>query len=433
MGIEENGRSKDYVENVCSKVKNREMHEEIKLELESHIEELSEEFIAQGLSGSEAADKAIAQMGDSTAVGVQLNEIYKQRPEWGIFILTLIFAGVGLLSIYFIESRGVLNNNSSSMFDRTLVFNLFGAILAAGFYFFDYRRIRPFSKYIYIATLLILISTLFTGRRVNGLSYFIIGPISINFVEVSPVLFIISLAGIFDGWDWSNKRNILLALTMLAAPAFIMLAHPSFTAAIIYSVSFIVLMTVSGVSLKYVVSIVGSGVVMFLLLLFTGPSYRIQRFVTFINPEKDPSGGGWIYMQLKNAMHSAGLLGQGFTLKARVIPEVHTDFILTYIVYTFGWAAGVLLIALFLAFILRIAGIARMVRNNYGRMLTSGFAAIFSIEFLWNVLMTLGLAPLGGVGLPFISYGGSQFVLNMVAIGLILSIYSRKNAKKVTV
>lgn len=427
MGINMNNQVKEYISSVCSEIKNREIHEEIKLELENHIEEIAEDYLLQGITEDEAIDRAISQMGDAGIVGRQLNKIHKPRPEWGILVLALLFAGTGLLSMYFIESSGALFNSQGVIFKKTLFFNLVGIGGATLLYFFDYRKIQPFSKHIYIGTLLVLILTLFNGGVINGMKYWTLGPLRINVADISPFLFAFSLAGIFDKWDWKNTKNIIVGLFLLLIPIILMFAYPSLSSAAVYSAVFIVLMAASGVKLRYVLSIVFSGICMFLFLILTGPAYRFQRFFAFINPGKDPLGSGYVNMQIYKLIHSTGLLGHGMTFKRGLLPEAHTDFIFTYIIYTFGWLAGITLMALFITFILRITSMAKTVKNNYGRLLSVSFAAIFAVQILWNVLMTLGLAPLAGVGLPFISYGGSQFLLNMCAIGIISSIYRRKN------
>jgi cell division protein FtsW (lipid II flippase) len=103
---------------------------------------------------------------------------------------------------------------------------------------------------------------------------------------------------------------------------------------------------------------------------------------------------------------NSGLFGQGMTLEPKIIPDLHTDFIFSYITFTFGWVAGGCLVALVILFILRMTRIASLVKDNYARLLVIGFSAIFSIQFVWNIFMNLGLAPISGVGLPFISFGG---------------------------
>lgn len=161
---------------------------------------------------------------------------------------------------------------------------------------------------------------------------------------------------------------------------------------------------------------VGSG---FGLLLFAGITlpYRIRRLLTFINPNQDPLGTGYINIQLNKITHSTGLFGQGFNFP-RVIPEVHTDFVFTYIVHTFGWIAGIILAALVITFLMRLTYSAMIIKNSYGKLLVSGFVTVFAVRFFWNILMNIGLAPIFGVGLPFISYGGSQFIFGMLAMSV---------------
>jgi cell division protein FtsW (lipid II flippase) len=155
--------------------------------------------------------------------------------------------------------------------------------------------------------------------------------------------------------------------------------------------------------------------------------YVIKRLVVFLNPVADPLGNGYLNIQLSKVISHSGFLGQGLTFTPQVLPELHTDFIFAFITYTFGWIASFLLIALVVGFLVRIALIAGQIKIHYGKLLISGFVSILAIQFLWNILMNLGLAPISGVGLPFISYGGSQLVLNAATVGIISSIYRRIN------
>lgn len=195
-----------------------------------------------------------------------------------------------------------------------------------------------------------------------------------------------------------------------------------------YLIAFGILMGVSGINLKYLfmmsISAVG-----FLLFWGLASFYRMERFLIFLNPGKDPQGGGWLNIQLNKATHSVGFWGQGFNLDPRSIPQVSTNFIFTYIVYTFGWIAGIMLAVIIAAFLVRIARIAVVTRNSFGKLLVSGFVTAFGVQFIWNVLMNLSLAPISGIELPFISYGGSQFVTNMIAVGIILNVYKLNVSK----
>lgn len=436
MGLSQNYKIQEYVDMVCAQIKYSEVHEDIKSELENHIVEMTEEYISQGISEGEAIDKALCQMGDAVTIGRQLNETHKARPEWSLLVLTVLFVSFGLITIYFIETKGALYSAPSSMFLRSLISSLLGICAAVFLYFFDYRKIEKYSKYIYIITLLLLIFTDLKGRPVRGMPWISIGPLHMNFISICSYLFVIALAGILVSLNWDNLKEILYALILIIIPLFFILVSRSFSDTVTYSAVIIALTLVSAMKskLKFILPglLAGSGIGLFALYLINEP-YRMARFFFFIHPDRDPSGMGYIYLQLSKVIHSAGPLGQGFTFQPKVMPEVHTDFIFSYITYTFGWAAAAIFIILAAAYIIRLGRTALVIKNDYGKVLISGFTAIIATEFLWNILMTLGLAPISGVSLPFISYGGSQLIMNMTSLGLILGIYRRKDIVKVSI
>lgn len=428
MCVKQSQRVQEYISSVCLHIKNRKVHEEINAELTGHIEEIVSEHLSAGVAENEAVEKAISRMGDAALVGRQLDKIHRLQPEWSILIITTIFTFIGLLAMYLIESKGALLYNNQ-LFNKSLFSTLLGIAAAFGLYFFDYRKIQAYSKYIYIGTLLVLLFVIHMGTQINGAKAWLnIGPFNVNFVSITPFLFIIALAGLFDNWDWNKSKNVLYGLILCIIPAILMIASPSFSAFATYCVAVLVLMVMSGIKLKHILFIIGSGSG---LLLLTAHPYRMKRLLIFLNPHKDPQGVGWINIQLNRATHAAGLFGQGFNFSPGTIPEVHTDFIFTYIVYTFGWLAGIVLAALIVAFLVRVTRTAMVTKNSYGKLLVSGFTAIFSVQFIWNILMNLSLAPISGVGLPFISFGGSQFVISMAAIGIVSNVYRWRNAGKV--
>jgi cell division protein FtsW (lipid II flippase) len=385
-----------------------------------------EEYLQQGLSEKEAVKQALAQMGDADIIGKQLDLVHKPKPEWTILLLSFLFVNIGLLAMYFIQKQSLLIYDSI-LFEKSLLYSLMSLIFIIGLYFFDYRKLERFSKHFYIGTLLILIFTVFWGIQVKGSnSWLAIGPFIVNVVAVIPFLFIAALAGIFNKWDWSSPLKLVQGLALIAIPFIFILMAPSLSTGAVYVLAAMVLMIVSGAKLKQIILIPGSFLAVLILSMITVPN-RLNRFFIFLNPESDPSGSGWLNIQLSKIISDSGLFGQGLTFDPQIIPELHTDFIFAFITYTFGWIASILLIVFVVMFLVRIAGIARQVKNDYGRLLISGFVSIMAIQFLWNILMNLGLAPLSAVGLPFISYGGSQLIINAAIVGIISSIYRRKN------
>lgn len=427
MGLIDNKKIQDYIREVCSQVKFRDVHQDIRLELEAHIEEIAEEYIELGFSEEEAVNKAIAQMGDADIVGKQLNKVHKPKPEWSVLLFSFIFINIGLLAMYFIQKQSLLTYDPQ-IFEKSLLYSAMALICIIGFYFFDYRKLEKYSVHIYLGTLLILIFTVLLGNSVNGSRCWLgIGPFNINFVAISPLLFIVALAGIFNKWDWNSTVKLIQALGLFLVPLFLILSAPSVSTGSIYALAFMVLMIASGAKLKKVFFIVGPVVIAILVLPILTAPYRLARILSFIDPAKDPSGSGYLNMQLSKIFSNSGLWGQGLTFDTQVLPELHTDFIFAFITYTFGWVASILLITFVVLFLVRIANIARQIKVNYGRLLIIGFVSILSVQFLWNIFMNLGLAPISGVGLPFISYGGSQLIINAITVGIISSIYRRKN------
>jgi len=431
MGLNHNDKIQAYINQVCTQVRLRDIHQDVRLELEAHILEAVEEHLSQGSSEEEAIEKAIAQMGDPETIGKQLNQVHKPKPEWIVLLFSFLFINTGLLAMYFIQKQGLLT--SIQIFEQSLFFSFIGLVSIIVLYFFDYRKLEKYSKHIYLGTLLLLIYTILFGRQVSGSrAWLSIGPFSINFVANSPLLFVVSFAGLLNNWDWRNFYKLLQGLALLGIPLLLYFAVPSISTGVIYIVACMVLMFASGAKSKEIASIPVLFLTLLTLAVLIEP-YRLKRlknFFIFFNPENDPLGLGYLNIQLRKIIINSGFWGQGLTFELRLLPELHTDFIFAFITYTFGWIASILLISFVVLFLIRIARIARQVKLTYAKLLISGIISILSIQFLWNILINLGLAPLSGVGLPFISYGGSQLVTNAITVGIILSIYRRRNVSQ---
>ncbi|MCW2278714.1 FtsW/RodA/SpoVE family cell cycle protein [Heliophilum fasciatum] len=393
MGTVRDVKIDEYIEKVCSQIKFREVHQEIKLELKGHLEELIEELLSDGLSEEQAVDKAILQMGSFQSLGKKLNEIHKPKPEWSILSLSLIFLIISIFSMYLIERQGILP--VTSIFTRSLIFMVIGMLMVTGFYLFDYRKLEPYSRHIYWGISSILFLTIIFGSQVNGKSYFSIAGISIDVVEISPMLFAVALAGIFKNWNWSEKVSALQGLALCIIPVALIISSGSFSSSMIMFVACITLMIVTGAGVLNYLSIFGFYSLTILAFVIM---YKIQGFSVFVFSIGTSQGAG-----------------------------IHTDFVFTYILHTFGWVVSIVLIALIIIFHVRLLKVIGVAKNNYAKLMINGFISIFAVQYMWNILMNLGFVPITGIGLPFISYGGSQLLLNAMSLGLISSIYRRRN------
>jgi cell division protein FtsW (lipid II flippase) len=280
MGLIDNQKIENYIREVCSRVRFRDIHQDVKMELAAHIEEITEEHINRGVSEEEAVDRALAQMGDADLIGKQLNKVHKPKPEWSVLLISLLFINIGLLAVYLIQKQGLLAYDTP-IFERSLFYSLVSFIAIVGLYYFDYRKLEKYSKHIYLGTLLVLIFTIFWGVQANGCrSWLVLGPLKINFVTVSPVLFVVALAGMLNHWDWSKSLKLVQAIALFAVPLFLILLAPSIPTGAIFIVSCIVLMIVSGAKMKQVIVTVGSFMALLILPMITEP-YILNRLLHF--------------------------------------------------------------------------------------------------------------------------------------------------------
>lgn len=422
MGLIDNEKMDEYLSSICCQISNLKIHSDIQDEVRGHIEEIALEYIEGGFSEDEAINNALAQMGDASLIGRELNKVHRQRPEWSIVILASIFTLLGLSIIFLIDSIGILQY---SLFSKSIICALVGFSLAAFLYYFDYMKIKDYSKYLYLATTTVMLLTLIFGKTIDGKPYLFIGT-AINLIDVSPLLLTVSFAGILSKLNWSETRQFAYVSILVIVPIILMIASHSSSALLTYCTSVIILLIASGIKIKNILILMTSCLAAFILCLFKEPYYT-QKFLFFLNTKGELAGSEFLKFQLDKLIHSAGIWGQVSTFDGIMPPEVHTDFIFTYIVYTFGWVAGVLLSLLVILFLIRISSIAFYVKSSYGKLLVSGFTAIFSVQFVWNILMNLGIAPITSMALPFISYGNSQFIINLAVVGLISNIYKQKN------
>ncbi|SHK39849.1 FtsW/RodA/SpoVE family cell cycle protein [Desulforamulus aeronauticus] len=429
MSIERNQQVQEYLNHVCSHIKWVEVHEQVKQELLSHIEDRVAEYSAEGISEQEAIELAINRMGDSVVLGKQLHKAHKPPTNWKLLSIVAILAGMGLCTLYSVEMQGLLTKKLSvSIFTNSVIYVFFGLAVLLGITYFDYRKLKNFGWQLFSGTMFIWLMLLMSpmlGSTTNVKPYLNLGFINIDYIGATPFLLTVALASIFFNKDWSKPNWFVSTIFLLIVPNIFYFMSPSFTGVIIYTAVFLILLSLAGVSKKQLTAIAILPMGFSIFSLVQEP-YLLDRLLTFMNPYHNPLGSGYIYIQSIEAIRSAGLWGQGFTFSGN-LPEFHTDLIFSYIVYTFGWVAGAVVIILAVALTAIMIDLVKRVKDKFGRLLVTGLTSILGLHFLWNILMAVGLAPISGISLPFFSYGGTQTVINMAIIGLVLSVYRRKN------
>ncbi|PRS20642.1 FtsW/RodA/SpoVE family cell cycle protein [Bacillus safensis] len=403
MGLDK--KFEKYVKSVCKRIKNKDVHSNIKLELMDHLYTLKEEAINAGMSEEEAVEQALDQIGDAEILGTQLHETHKVQIDFKMILLVLATCSCGLLVMYFLQFHSDFTNlQNMNIFYKSLAFYLVGLVLIFGLFSFDYRRLLKYSWHLYIGTLGMLIFSMMFGSRVNGILFLRIRDVSINLTEIMPFLLAISLAGIFHNWNWENAYRAWLGVGMMALPIILISTIGFLPATVICLVMCLTVMYVSSANYKQIILLTATGVLYLMFEVFS--LFQADRHRSFFKVHEFSSNG--------------------LQITPYAMSEVHTDWMFTYIIYSFGWLAGLIALLLFVIFIHRVFRTAKRVKMAYGKMVMTGLAAVFAAKYLLSIFTNFGLLPLPGVSIPFMSYGGSHILLEMMAVGLILSIYRRR-------
>jgi len=329
---------------------------------------------------------------------------------------------------------GAIPNNSNT-FSHFLLYVPFGIGAFLFTYFFNYTLLGQYPKIIYIGVFLIAIAGFFIFERVNG---------AYSHVYYSFLLFIPSFAAILYGFRNKGYLGILATGLFYVASTIIFLFGPSFSGLLLLTISCLIILTIAilkgifnvnkivGLAIVYIPTLLTSFFAI-VYLLFTS-SYRFHRFVTILNPEKDPQGAGWQFLMVRKIFAASKPFGaanvnapaQNLNIEY-FLPGWSTDFSLTYIIAKFGLVPGMILIAIMLILITRMFFSVLKQRNTFGFLLSfSAFLAITG-QIILYVLSNLGFIAPFSVNLPFISFGAFGFVLNMALLGLLLSVYRRTN------
>ncbi len=382
---------------------------------------------------------------------------------------------MGLMSIY----SATNGTGDTSLFYRQMAWAFFGMMALAFVYYNDGHIVRDNAYIFYAIGLILLVAVLIFGRKIAGqTSWMRIGFFSFQPSEVVKMATILALARYLsdDNTDIQSIPHLFIALAIAFIPMMLIMLQPDmgtmltilpfvatmlimagFDIYILMLMSFPFILMIAGFFNIYVVITLAVilGIVLFyrhkkfqlhqLFFIGTGLAaglfmnrfsneilkpHQIKRIQTFIDPMSDPQGAGYNALQAKIAISSGGLWGKGFLAgtqtQLRFIPAQWTDFIFCVIAEELGFIGASLMIALYLIMILRLIGIIFSITNKFVQLTLGGFVSLMFVHVVINVGMTIGLIPVIGVPLPFVSYGGSSLLGNMIMIGLALNFFRNK-------
>lgn len=407
-------------------IKSREAKEFVAAELDHHIKEAKNKWMEKGFVETVAEEKAVVQMGSPVTLGQQLNKLHRPKVDWLMVILLVTTMGLGFLPILFIETEFLLrfNGDTSYFAIQKVGYSLVGGMLAFSIMVINYRRLERFGWLFYGVGMLLLVLLQVSPDLRNGKSLLVIGPYSFDSLITMP-FFLLAWASFFN-----HKKLKLWHLGLLFIVSFWSLLNTANLPAVyFYIVMVFGLFWCSRFSRKIKLTITGGIVGSFLLLVFiVWPSmkmYQMVRLLAFVNPEQYAEGEGYMMLLLQEHISKAGWFGNA--LNSGTIPDVHADFVFAGFTYYFGWLAALALFTVLALFIVRIMMIARNVHDPFGKLLLVGAVALYTVQLVSNVGMIVGLIPITSISLPFISYGLMPVVLNAFIMGVVLSVYRRKD------
>ncbi len=352
--------------------------------------------------------------------------------DWSLFIvvLALIHCGIALIYSATCNAPGLGNR---ALYSRQFYWVLISLVFFIITISIDYHHIIRYGFFLYLINNILLLFLLLQGDLRAGVHRWIT-IMGINFQpsEFTKIIIVLVLAGYLSRHP--NKeikiREIFTLFILVGIPLILVAKQPDLGSAVLLVPIFIVMLFIAEISLKWFIPFIVSGLVALPILLRRLKPYQINRILSFIKPNLDPLGIGYQVLQSRIAVGAGGVLGQGFLAgtqsQLRFIPQHHTDFIFSVLAEEWGFIGCITVIGLFLFIILKGIDFAIHAKDRVGTLTAMGIVTIFTFHIITNIGMVIGLMPITGIPLPFLSYGGTSLLANTIAIGLLLNIRMRR-------
>jgi rod shape determining protein RodA len=360
------------------------------------------------------------------------------------YTFLLVIALILGLSLLVLSSATANIGSDPSQYVKKQLFGIgLGFVGAIFMMSFDYRKLIRWHYVLYGILLVFLIAVLFLGHASHGARHWIsVGPFLFQPSELGKLLVVITFAAylVRRQGKFQRFRDLIPCFCYYAPPLLLVLAQPDLGTSLVFLAILFGMLYLAGARPSHLLSLIfgGLAVVVLALVLHFSPlqlplplkEYQIARLVVFLDPYKDPQGAGYHIIQSLVAIGSGGLWGkglyQGSQVQLNFLPEHHTDFIFSVVGEELGFVGASFLLLLYFCLLYRTLKIAFQASDLFGRLLVGGIFSMWLFHIVENIGMTIGLMPITGIPLPFLSYGGSFMLTNMLAVGLILNIYQKK-------
>ncbi len=427
----------EFLKTVCGEIRYKKIHGAIQEELKLHIDDLAEEYRCRGYADEEAISKAVLSMGDAKDLGKSLNKQHKPQMGWSILLLTIAASVFGILLMCIPQYPG----RQGGTMEQMLFFMALSVPLLLVTYFFDYTKFKQYPWLFYIMGIFLMIACSLIGKSVNGIrSYLGFGKINLYVPGILIVLFLISFCSFAERFRNQGIWGIckLLGLSGISLLGF--LSFPCLSYASFLGIAYIVVLLKTVYSGYYTAN--GKRDCLILLTFFVVTGILLTIFISAVFPNRfhelflflgkgasDPLNSGWIYAISNKILLASRWIGHAALIPEGeigwIMPDLTEDFALLNIIGNYGWAYGVIVILVAITLILSMFVMSSRVKYSFGKTLSLGCCMLLCIQFVCSILMNLGCFPIIRVSLPFISYGGSSYLVNVFLVGVILSIWRR--------
>jgi len=357
-----------------------------------------------------------------------MNLNFLKNLNYPILIIVLVLISLGLLVIFSVSyGHGDLDLGN---FKKQAIFAVMGISAMFLMSFFDYRFLKNYTAILYFVGITLLVAVLLIGDSSRGMSGWInLGLFHFQPSELMKIILIIVLARYFS--FFSNKlfelKKIIISGICVGIPVVLTLMQPDLGSAAIMVFIWLGMLLAAGIKTSHLLAIFLAGI-----LIFAGgwalvlEDCQKDRITTFLNPQVDPLGSGYNVIQSVIAVGSGGLLGKGLghgsQSQLNFLPEKHTDFIFAVLAEEMGLVGVAFLLILFTVLISKLINIALLTKDNFGKMLVTGIVVLLFSHIAINIGMNMGIAPVTGIPLPFISYGGSFLISILIMLGIVQSV-----------
>lgn len=419
---------KEYKDLVCSQIRWKRAHYPVSKELENHILDQRDVFLGDGDDEETATLKAIKEMGDPILVGTQFDHAYQPKSQTGMILLT-----VSLLVLSLLIQLFILN-------DKDYPFNLPKQVLATGIgllgmfiiYYKDVTFIGRYPKLIYSMAIVLSILLLFFSIEINGQPYFAF------FISFSgtylTLIYPLALVGIIYLMKRKGYFGLILTFLTYISLLLVSLKVSSMGGVFMFALTGLLLITIAihkniyGIKRIVAYIITYLSIILVSMSLFIGNTYYLSRIKLALDPSIESSGRGYLSILTSELLRNSKLVGRGtlpeqFQSSSFPMPNIDTDYLLTYLIFNIGWIAFYVIVGLLALFIIKGFILCRKQKSILGTLVSTAIVLTLSCEILFYIMWNLGFQLISPIALPLISYGNVATIINLLLIGIMFSIF----------